>query len=288
MLPGETVVPRLQWGPGCRPPRTTGRVVEGQGRPRRLPPTHRGATCSPQRLPWRGPPPPPFPPASGGACAERGGAGRRRRLRWPRVPGGREGAVSRRPLPLGGFCRRYLVDVEEVVAAEVSAELGARGPEGRHGGAGRSGGGRVATGTRPGAARGRGALPSPCRAPPAPCAAPAAGWDGHPVPAPRTATHPCPPQPAPRSPIAWGEERWKGFRAPGGRERGVCPLLLRAVPESPPSPALPGFPCQCFGSPPRPGFQPSQALPAFPAAAASVHHGGPARLQALGVRKGSG
>lgn len=48
------------------------------------------------------------------------------------------------------------------MAAEVSAELGARGPEGRHGGAGRSGGGRVATGPRPGAARAE--VPLPCSA----------------------------------------------------------------------------------------------------------------------------
>lgn len=62
----------------------------------------------------------------------------------------------RQPPAFAEVCCRYLVDIEEVVAAEVRPEFGAGGPEGRHGGAGpRCGGRRVATGPRPGAARAR-------------------------------------------------------------------------------------------------------------------------------------
>lgn len=56
--------------------------------------------------------------------------------RRPRRKQGRRRGRGGRPCPAarcGGACRRYLVDVEEAVAAEVSSQLGARGPEGRHG-----------------------------------------------------------------------------------------------------------------------------------------------------------
>lgn len=160
----------------------------------------------------------------------------------------------RQPPAFAEVCCRYLVDIEEVVAAEVRPELGTGGPDGRHGGAGpRCGGRRVATGPRPGAARVPAApLPHCASAPSGSCSRRAQA----PCPCSTAAWHPCPPLPGPHCPSNGARSGNKTFvclEAQRGESTSSCsegsqrarPALLRqrSLPGALLSPPAP-FPAQ--------------------------------------------